>query len=172
MLLGHLLDRFGRCDRMAIGSLGFNAKNLRQLLGWLDCGTVGELTLLLSLFFRSHNGALWERTITEFAQRKQRCACGPSHAKVYTLAFCFGEKYTIETSGNLCGNGSARGGLSIIRDDDLTNWHRAWIQKMVAKHDGNRRRRPVKKSLSKEPMNCLPSRSTGGEGLGHRFLCA
>jgi hypothetical protein len=103
-----LLQRLGRCVEMRIATLGYNESNLRTLLGWLDGGAVGELALVASIFFRSHKGALWESTLTEFRSRRQRAACCHSHAKVVTLAFASGERLSIEGSANLCGNVSGR----------------------------------------------------------------
>src|SRR5579864_1640148 len=65
-VIGALLERLEKCDRLVIGTLGYNARNLQTMLRWLDAGKVGNLTLLASLFFRSHNGDLWAETLTEF----------------------------------------------------------------------------------------------------------
>jgi hypothetical protein len=129
-----LLDRLGRCDRLAVATLGYNARNLRAMLGWLDRGAVGELTLLASIFFRSHNGALWDETLTEFRSRGQRAACCHSHAKVIALAFASGERLAIEGSANLCGNGSGREQFALINDAGLHDWHARWVAEMVARH--------------------------------------
>jgi hypothetical protein len=136
-VIGALLERLGRCDRLHVATLGYNPRNLRALLGWLDSGAVGELTLLASIFFRSHNGELWETTLEEFRARKQRAACAPSHAKVVALAFASGEHFVIEGSANLCGNGSAREQFALIHDAGLHEWHGGWIGAMVAKHEGD-----------------------------------
>ena len=64
-----LLERFGRCDRLAIATLGYNVRNVRSMLAWMDNGLVGELTLLASIFFRSHKGDLWEETLAQFRER-------------------------------------------------------------------------------------------------------
>jgi hypothetical protein len=106
------------------------------MLRWLDSAMVGELTLLASIFFRSHNGELWEHTLEEFRDRKQRAACCHSHAKVVTLEFASGERYAIEGSSNLCGNGSAREQFALINDPDLCSWHCRWIQELVTRHEG------------------------------------
>ena len=45
-VVGALLDKLGRCDRLLIGTLGYNARNLQTMLRWLDTGAVRELTLL------------------------------------------------------------------------------------------------------------------------------
>src|SRR5262249_18021198 len=73
-IIGALCDKLGRCDRLVIGTLGYNARNLRTMLRWLDAGQVASLTLLASIFFRSHNGDLWRTTLEEFRRRGQRAA--------------------------------------------------------------------------------------------------
>ncbi|HEX5273160.1 MAG TPA: hypothetical protein VFW33_21840 [Gemmataceae bacterium] len=132
-----LLGRLGRCDRLHVATLGYNPRNLRTMLGWLDSGAVGELTLLASIFFRSHNGDLWETTLDEFRSRKQHAACCHSHAKVVAMAFASGERLCIEGSSNLCGNGSAREQFALIHDAGLTAWHARWIAEMVSRHEGD-----------------------------------
>ncbi len=136
-VINALLERLGRCDRLHVATLGYNARNLRAMLLWLDSGAVGELTLLASIFFRSHNGDLWQRTLDEFRARGQRAACCHSHAKVAALAFVAGQRLCIEGSANLCGNGSAREQLALIHDAGLCDWHARWISEMVTKHEGD-----------------------------------
>lgn len=45
-----LLERLGGCEGMMIATLGYNARNLRMMLGWLDSGAVRSLSLVASLF--------------------------------------------------------------------------------------------------------------------------
>ena len=84
-VIGAMIERLGRCDRMWIATLGYNSANLRAMLRWTDSGAVGSLTLLASIFFRSHKGDLWAETLAEFRKRKQRAACCHSHCKVVAL---------------------------------------------------------------------------------------
>jgi hypothetical protein len=135
-VIGVLLGKLGPCDRALIATLGYNARNLRTMLGWLDSGAVRSLSLVASIFFRSHNGDLWEQTLEEFRGRKQRAACCHSHAKVVTLAFAGGERLSIEGSANLCGNGSGREQLALINDPGLHDWHAGWIGDLVTRHEG------------------------------------
>ena len=132
-VIGSLLERFGRC-RVHVATLGYNARNLRTMLSWIDAGAASELTLLASIFFRSHNGKLWETTLEEFRERKQQAACCHSHAKCVALEFASGEQFAIEGSANLCGNGSGREQFALINDASLTAWHSKWIAEMVSKH--------------------------------------
>jgi hypothetical protein len=135
-VIGALLGKLGTCDRMLIGTLGYNARNLRTLLGWLDSGAVRSLSLMASIFFRSHNARLWAETLEEFRKRGQRAACCHSHAKVVTLAFQSGAHLSIEGSANLCGNGSGREQLALIHHGELHDWHARWITDLLDRHDG------------------------------------
>lgn len=134
-VVGALLSQLGRCDRMMIATLGYHRRNLKTLLGWLDSGAVGSLSLVASIFFRSHNGDLWTETLAEFRRRKQRAACCHSHAKVITLAFASGARLSIEGSANLCGNGSGREQFALIHDPGLHDWHATWIRELLDKHE-------------------------------------
>jgi hypothetical protein len=135
-VIGSLLERLGKCDRLVIGTLGYNARNLQTMLRWLDASQVQSLTLLASLFFRSHNGDLWAETLAEFRSRKQRAACCHSHAKVVSLAFASGQKLAIEGSANLCGNGSGREQFALINHAELADWHAQWVLEAVDRHEG------------------------------------
>jgi hypothetical protein len=135
-VIGALCDKLRRCDRLVIGTLGYNARNLRTMLTWLDSGKVGELTLLASLFFRAHNGDLWAETLAEFRARKQRAACCHSHAKVVSLNFASGIKLAIEGSANLCGNGSGREQFCLVNHAELADWHAKWVLEAVSRHEG------------------------------------
>ena len=132
-----LLEKCGRCDRLRIATLGYNRRNFKTMLRWLDAGQVGELLLVASRFFQSHNGALWEETLAELRARKSRACCAPSHAKVATLAFADGRRFVCEGSANVCSNGSAREQFALIHDAALHDWHARWIEALVAKHEGD-----------------------------------
>lgn len=135
-VLNALLERYGRCEQMTIATLGYNRRNLSALVGWLDSGAIQSLSLVASLFFRSHNADLWTETVEAFRERGQRAACCHPHAKVATLAFASGERLSIEGSANLCGNGSGREQFALIADDGLHDVHARWIEALVTKHEG------------------------------------
>jgi hypothetical protein len=136
-VIGALLHRLGRCDRLLLATLGYNGRNLRTMLAWLDGGAVGTLTLLASRFYRAHNGDQWGATLAEFRRRGQRAACADCHAKVVALHFASGERLAVEGSANLCGNGSAREQFTVINDPGLCAWHSRWIEGLVARHEGD-----------------------------------
>jgi hypothetical protein len=124
-------EQLGECDRIAVATLGYNAENLRAMLLWIDTGATKQLTLLTSLYFRGFKGALWDETLREFAQRKQRAAACHSHAKVITLAFADGTRLSLEGSANLTGNGSGREQFCLVNDPALHDWHERWILDLV-----------------------------------------
>jgi hypothetical protein len=133
-VLTALLETAGPCESMHVATLGFNAKNLRTMLEWLDTGRLKSLALVASIFFRSHKGELWERTQDEFRDRGQRCACCHSHAKVVALQFADGRAFSIEGSANLCGNGSGREQFALFSDPALAAWHAGWIDELLNRH--------------------------------------
>lgn len=134
-VLNALLDKMGRCDAARIATLGYNRRNFKAMLAWLDRGKIGSLTLVASIFFRSHNGDLWSETVEEFRRRGQRAACVPSHCKVMALQFADGTRFAVEGSANLCSNGSAREQFCIINDAGLHDFHAAWIEALVSKYE-------------------------------------
>lgn len=135
-IIGLILDKIGRCERMMVATLGFHRRNLKTLLAWLDSGTVAHLSLIASIFFRSHNGDLWTETIAEFRSRGQRAACCNCHAKVVTMQFAAGARLSIEGSMNLAGNGSVLEQFALIHDAGLHDFHAAWIEALLDKHEG------------------------------------
>src|SRR5262245_1084506 len=42
-VINALLEKLGRCDRLMVATLGYNQRNLRAMLSWLDFAQVGEL---------------------------------------------------------------------------------------------------------------------------------
>jgi hypothetical protein len=142
-VLNALLDKLGRCDSARIATLGYNRRNFRTMLHWLDAGRIGSLTLLASIFFRSHNGDLWEETLEEFRRRGQRAACCPCHCKVMALAFADGTRFAVEGSANLCSNGSAREQFCVVNDPTLVDFHARWIEALWCKHEADESDRPA-----------------------------
>jgi hypothetical protein len=136
-VLNALLCKLGPCTTAHVATLGYNRRNLTMMLAWLDAAMLGSLTLVASIFFRSHNGDLWEETLQEFRRRGQRAACCPSHCKVMALAFEEGTHLALEGSANLCSNGSAREQFALIHDTALADWHARWIDDLVTRYEGS-----------------------------------
>lgn len=134
-IIAIILDKIGPCRQMRIATLGYHRRNLKTLLAWLDSGAVSSLSLVASIFFRSHNGDLWEETLSEFRSRQQRAACCNCHAKVITMQFATGERLSIEGSMNLAGNGSVLEQFALIHDAGVHDFHARWIEALLNKHE-------------------------------------
>lgn len=140
-LVNVLLLECGPCRSLWFATLGYNERNLAAMLGWLTCGAVAELGLLTSDYFAHHKEPLWRETIKQFRLHTEEidvsahCAAARSHAKVITLDFKDGRKFSIEGSANLCGNGSGREQFSLACHADLHDWHQAWVREMVSLHE-------------------------------------
>src|SRR5262249_32180820 len=106
-----------------------------EMLGWLDDGRVGKLTLLCSSFFRDHNRGLWQETLDQFRERKQRCAAARTHAKVITLDLASGARLSLEGAADLRSN-SNREQFALIHADAMHEWHAAWIDELVEQYEG------------------------------------
>jgi hypothetical protein len=135
-LLVCIIDRLGAVDTMRVATLSYNAKNLAEMVGLLDSGRVKTLTLLCSAFFAQHNTELFEETLGEFRDRRQRAAAARSHAKVVTFGFASGRRLTLEGSANLRSNGN-REQLLLADGAGLHDWHAGWIDALVAQHEGD-----------------------------------
>jgi hypothetical protein len=133
-LLTALVGKVGPVATLRVATLSYNGRNLAEMAGWLDSGAVRSLALVCSCFFRDHNKDLWESTLREFRARGQRAAAARSHAKVVTLHTADGRKYALEGSANLRTNGN-REQLTVVRDDALHDWHAAWIEDLVNRHE-------------------------------------
>lgn len=136
-LIAVMLDHLGTCDRMYIATLSFNPRNLKAMIGWLDRREVLKLNLLNSKMNKAWKTETWAMAIEAFAQRGQRAAAADSHAKVITFEFASGDRYWIEGSANLSGNGSGREQVMICNGCDGVDWHRAWIEQFISKHEAD-----------------------------------
>jgi hypothetical protein len=134
-LLVVLLDRLGPARAVRIATLSFNGRNLAEMFTILDGPNPPRLTLLCSAFFRDHNKELWQETLEGFHERGQRTAAARTHAKVITIETVSGVKLALEGSANLRSNGN-REQFLLANDAPLHDWHAAWIDELVAKHEG------------------------------------
>ena len=130
-----LIGKSGVCPEVRIATLSNNAKNLAERGALLDAGTVGRMTLLCSSFYRDHNKQLWRETLEQFRARGQRAAAARSHCKVVTLACTDGRRFSLEGSANLRTN-SNREQFALTQDATIHDWHAAWIDELVSRHEG------------------------------------
>ena len=130
-----LIGSVGPCQEVRIATLSYNEKNLADMIILLDGGAVGKMTLLCSAFFRDHNRDLWTETLDAFRSRGQRAAAARSHCKIVTLACADGRRFALEGSANLRTN-SNREQFTLTQDATVHDWHAAWIDALVSRHEG------------------------------------
>lgn len=131
-----LLDKLGPVEHLRIATLSFNRNNLAAIRTWLSAGKVGLLSLLCSRFFVAHNGNLFAEAL-EAITAPHRLASSQTHCKVMALAFVdpAAPRLVLEGSANLRSCNS-REQLALIADADLHDWHAAWIDEEVQRHEG------------------------------------
>ncbi len=135
-LIDAIFARLGTVAEMRVATLSFNAHNVRQIEGWI-AGTTPQVTrvsILCSLFFQDHNPETYEKLREVLAATGGKLAASRNHCKVVTLAFTSGIKLSLEGSANLRTN-SNREQFCLINDPVLHDWHAAWIDEEVGKHD-------------------------------------
>ncbi len=136
-LLLCVLDKLpGPVLEMRVATLSYNAANLAELLRLLDGGKVRRLGFLVSAFFRDHTPEVFTPTVAAFHDRGQRFAAARNHAKVITIDAGAAGKLVIEGSANLRSN-SNQEQLALIHDAGLHDWHSAWIDALIDRHQTN-----------------------------------
>lgn len=90
---------------------------------------------VFSKFFREHNKDIYKRTAEELEARGCRFAAPRSHAKVICIHWRQGgHKLALEGSANLRTN-SNQEQLAIFNCPELHDWHCAWIEAELDKHE-------------------------------------
>jgi hypothetical protein len=135
-VLDALFDRLGAAVHLRIATLSFNARNVQRMAAWTEAGTVQRLTLLCSAFFQDHSPELFEEARQALCA-PHRMAASRNHCKVVCFHFATGDKLALEGSANLRTN-SNREQFSLIHDARLHDWHCAWIDEQVAKHESDK----------------------------------
>jgi hypothetical protein len=138
VLLAALLDLHpAPCRRLRIATLCFNRRNAAELLGLLEGGKIGGLTLLASHFFKAQNKELFEGFRQDLAAFPGcRIAAARSHCKIVCFDFADDAALVLEGSANLRTNGN-REQMILCHDRELAAWHSAWIDELVGQHEGD-----------------------------------
>jgi hypothetical protein len=118
--------------RLDIVTLGFSRVNLEELLAMLDAGTIGRLTFLYSVYFRSNEKESCHRLEHELTSRGQKVLALRTHAKLMLFELTDGRCFVNETSANLrsCRNVEQ---LTFSHDRALLEFHRAWMERLLEK---------------------------------------
>src|SRR5215208_4677573 len=135
MLVPLLVGVHGVARHVRLATLSYNGRNLTEMVRLLDSGGCERLTLLTSTFFLNNNGGLYRETCGELRTRGASVAAHKTHAKVIALEFP-SAKLSVEGSANLRSNRSVEQ-VMLARHGGLCDWHAAWIDELVAKHEGD-----------------------------------
>jgi hypothetical protein len=130
------VPRLPACRHLRIATLCFSKRNAAELLSLLDARPGLALTVLVSVFFRDHNKALFEALADDLkAHPHARLAAARSHCKVVCFDVAADDGLVFEGSANLRTNKN-REQLAVFRDRALHDWHAGWIDEMVNQHAG------------------------------------
>jgi hypothetical protein len=133
-LVAGVIDRLGTVEHLRLATLAFSRRNLDLMTRLLDSGSVRRLTLLCSVFFRRHNGEVYEAMREEFRARGQRAAASRSHCKIVCMDFTAGDPLLLEGSPNLRTNSNLEQ-LVMIRDRAAHDFRAAFIDSEVTAHE-------------------------------------
>lgn len=134
-----LFAKLGRVKRLRIATLSFNMHNVTLIEDWLKAGAVQSLTLLYSLFFKEHSPEIVQALGQALEGTEHRTAASRNHCKVVTFDFHSGRKLSLEGSANLRTN-SNREQFCLVDGPQLHDWHAAWIDEQVARHEVHKSR--------------------------------
>jgi hypothetical protein len=136
-LIDAMLDARGPVDDLRVATLSFNGRNVEAIGRWLEGGRVVRLTMLCSHFFQQHNPETFEALRERLVQGQgHRLAASRNHCKVIAFTFQDGGRFALEGSANLRTN-SNNEQFALFNDVELHDWHAAWIDEQVSKHEGN-----------------------------------
>lgn len=124
---------------LRIATLCVNRRTMADVIGQLEAGNVGTLTVLVSGFFERHNKEEFAAIRGELTEHHagSRIASARSHCKVVCFDFRDGaEPLVFEGSANLRKNGD-REQLTATRSRELHDWHSTWIDELVSTHRGD-----------------------------------
>ena len=98
----------------------------------LDAGTIGRLTFLYSVYFRSNEKEICHRLHEELSRRGHHVLAMRTHAKMMLLELTDGACFVNETSANLqsCRNVEQ---MTFTHDRSLLEFHRQWIDELIDK---------------------------------------
>jgi hypothetical protein len=119
------------CTTLRCATLSFSVRNVRQMVGLIDTGLVGKLTLLCSDWMRDANVKTHAYAVEELAGRRgATVAAARCHAKVSVLVFAGGARLVFEGSGNLSSCRTVEQ-VTCINDGGLADWHSGWIDRLA-----------------------------------------
>ena len=118
--------------RLDIATLGFSKTNVEELTAMLDAGTIGRLSFLYSVYFRSNEKEICHRLHEELTSRGQPVLAMRTHCKLMLLEMSDGRCFVNETSANLrsCRNVEQ---MTFSHERALLEFHRHWLDELFTK---------------------------------------
>ena len=139
-LVPALIEQAGNIEDLCIATLGFSKQNGADMIGLLDGGEVGRLTLIPSHYFKSTSGDIYDAVVPPLLERGQKVFAIRNHAKLILAKMQDGSCYVVESSANMrsCVNVET---FVLTRDPDLYRFHVDWIEdEVVAVMERQRRK--------------------------------
>jgi hypothetical protein len=111
---------------LTIATLSYSQYNAADLIGMVDRGEIGNVTLLIARMFSSKNPELFRPLADTLRKRGHRVTTYRTHAKIFLFKLADGRCYTVEGSANLRSCKCVEQ-CCMTQDAGLYEWHRQWI---------------------------------------------
>lgn len=122
----------GSCPHLRIATLGLSASNAATLVGHQERGLIGDITLIVSHYFRGVDRTTTYREVRAILDGRARVAVTRSHAKVILLPTSGGDFFSLEGSANLRSSDNLEQ-MVVVNDRDTHDFHAGWIDELAAK---------------------------------------
>ena len=126
-LVPALIERTGqKITDLHIATLSYGKDNAAELLGLLDGGQIGRVSLLVSYYFKKTNQKLYDSLVPPLLARGHRVLAMRTHCKIILARMADDTAFVVEASANLrsCKNIEQ---FALTRDIGLYQFHRHWI---------------------------------------------
>lgn len=131
-----LKDR-GTCPHLRIATLGMSSANAETLAACQERGLLGDITLVVSHYFRGVDRTTTFRQVESILEGRARIAVTRSHAKVILLPTASGDFFSLEGSANLRSSDNLEQML-VVNDRETHDFHASWIDELAARPTDDR----------------------------------
>ena len=113
-----------------IATLGFSKTNATDLFDMMDAKSVGNVSLIASVFFERQSPSEWQIMKDGLVSRGQRLIALRAHAKIIAIEMSDGRRFVVESSANLrsCHNIEQ---IAIFQSPPLYDFHAGWINEAI-----------------------------------------
>lgn len=121
-----------RIEKLSCATLGFGREHITDLARLLDARQIGSVALLVSNYFQSVDGSLFDDLRKMLGQRSQPIAAARVHCKLLAFRIGDGTPLVCESSANLRSCKSAEQ-FCLTNDPGLLDFHERWIADLLAR---------------------------------------